>query len=48
MSSTFLFVAFIIYCIAMIGFVIGITGQKSVRVTDPETMAGVGARLALA
>lgn len=37
MSSSFLLVAFIVYCIAMIGFVIGITGQKSVRATDPKS-----------
>lgn len=37
MSSSFLLAAFIVYCIAMLGFVIGITGQKSTQVTDPES-----------
>lgn len=37
MSSSFLLVAFIVYCFAMIGFVIGITGKKSVQVKDPES-----------
>ncbi|CAG7611909.1 Cytochrome c biogenesis protein CcsA [Paenibacillus solanacearum] len=36
MSSNFLLVAFIVYALALIGFVIAITGKKSVMVTDPE------------
>ncbi|WP_159882938.1 cytochrome c biogenesis protein CcsA [Paenibacillus puerhi] len=39
MSSTLLLIAFIIYSLALLGFVIGITGQKSKQVTDP---AGYG------
>ncbi|MEK8127442.1 cytochrome c biogenesis protein CcsA [Paenibacillus filicis] len=35
MSSTLLLIAFIVYAVALLGFVIGITGNKSVRVEDP-------------
>ncbi|MED4602468.1 cytochrome c biogenesis protein CcsA [Paenibacillus validus] len=37
MSSASLLIAFIVYSLALLGFVIGITGKKSVQVTDPET-----------
>ncbi|MCZ8512898.1 cytochrome c biogenesis protein CcsA [Paenibacillus filicis] len=36
MSSTFLLIAFCIYCVSLLVFVIGITGKKSLQVDNPE------------
>ncbi|MFB6362545.1 cytochrome c biogenesis protein CcsA [Paenibacillus elgii] len=39
MSSTFLLIAFIVYALALLGFVIAVTGKKSVQEADPEGFA---------
>lgn len=39
MSSSFLLVAFIVYSIALLVFVVAITGKRSTQVTDPEAYA---------
>ncbi|MCZ8520577.1 MULTISPECIES: cytochrome c biogenesis protein CcsA [Paenibacillus] len=36
MSSTLLLIAFIVYGLAMLGFVVAVTGRKSVQVQDPD------------
>ncbi|KEQ26133.1 cytochrome c biogenesis protein CcsA [Paenibacillus tyrfis] len=39
MSSTFLLIAFIVYALALLGFVIAVTGKKSIQEADPEGFA---------
>ncbi|AEI41302.1 cytochrome c biogenesis protein CcsA [Paenibacillus mucilaginosus] len=47
MSSTLLLIAFIIYGLAMMGFVIAITGRWSVQVQDPDAYARRWGRIGL-